>query len=115
MELAQKPAVDQSLIAKVSKMDHLIEYQDASIVSRTIVKKPTGTVTIFAFDKDEFLSEHTAPFDAIANILDGSAEISIGGVSHQLTQGEMIIMPANIAHAVKAVDKMKMVLIMIKD
>ena len=115
MELQQKPAVDQSLIANVTKMDTLIDYQTASIVSRTIVKKPTGTVTVFAFDKEEFLSEHTAPFDAIINILDGDAVVSIGGVDHALKTGEMVIMPANIPHAVKAVEKMKMLLIMIKD
>lgn len=91
-----------------------IEYQDHSIVSKTILKKDSGNVSLFAFDKGEELSEHTAPFDAMVNVLDGTAEILIAGVSNSLTVGESIIMPAGVPHAVKATERFKMVLTMIK-
>jgi quercetin dioxygenase-like cupin family protein len=92
----------------------IIEYQDHSIVSKTILKKDVGNVSLFAFDKGESLSEHTAPFDAMIQIIDGNAEIIIDGKSFFLSKDEIIIMPANIPHAVKAIDKFKMVLTMIK-
>ena len=115
MELKQKPAVDQSLLSTISSVKDLVEYQNGAVVSRTIIKKPTGTVTFFAFDEGEALSEHTAPFDAIANILDGEAEISIADKGFLLTEGEMIILPANIPHALKAIKRFKMMLTMLKD
>ncbi len=115
MELQQKPPVDQSLISAVSKIKDIIDYQDGSVVSRTIVKKPCGSVTFFAFDKGEGLSEHTAPFDAMVSILEGKADIIIDGRSFVLQEGEMIIMPANKPHALKALEKFKMLLVMIKD
>ncbi len=115
MELQQKPPVDQSLISTISKVKDIIDYQDGSVVSRTIIKKPTGTVTFFAFDKGEGLSEHTAPFDAIVSILEGEADIIIEGKSFVLHEGEMIIMPAHKPHALKALERFKMLLIMIKD
>ncbi|HNX07446.1 MAG TPA: cupin domain-containing protein [Bacteroidales bacterium] len=99
---------------KVFKFTGIIDYADGAVVSRTIIKKPTGTVTVFAFDKGEGLSEHTAPFNALVNVLDGKADIIINGVSHLLDAGQSVIMPANIPHAVKAVEKFKMVLVMIK-
>ena len=92
----------------------LIEYQVDSIVSRAIIKKPSGSVTLFAFDQSQALSEHTAPFDALVHLLDGEAEITISSSPHRLTQGQMILMPANEPHAVQAVTKFKMMLTMIK-
>ena len=91
-----------------------VEYADASVVSKTIVKKDIGTISLFAFDKGQALSKHSAPFDALIQVVDGRAEIIIDETSHDLTAGESIIMPANIPHAVKATEKFKMVLIMIK-
>lgn len=99
---------------QVSNMKDMVAYQDGSIVSKEIIKKPTGTVTIFAFDKDQGLSEHTAPFDALVQIVDGEAEIIISGESHQLKEGEIIIMPGGKPHALKALKKFKMMLVMIK-
>jgi quercetin dioxygenase-like cupin family protein len=91
-----------------------VAYQDGSIVSKEIIKKSTGTVTIFAFDQGQGLSEHTAPFDAMVQIVDGEAEIIISGESHHLKEGETIIMPAGKPHALKALTKFKMMLVMIK-
>lgn len=104
----------ENIKGKVLKTADLIEYQDGSVVSREIIRKDTGTVTIFAFDKGEGLSEHTAPFDAMVQIIDGKAEITISGNKHILETGEMIIMPANEPHALKALEKYKMVLTMIR-
>ncbi len=93
----------------------LVAYQAGAVVSREIVKKKTGTVTVFAFDKAQGLSEHTAPFDALVQMLDGVAEITIGGVPHRLGKDEMILMPANVPHALKAVERFKMMLVMIRE
>lgn len=92
----------------------LVAYQDGSVVSREIVQKPTGTMTVFAFDKGEGLSEHSAPFDAAVYILDGEAEVRIDGQPHVVKEGEMIIMPANRPHALKALARFKMLLVMIR-
>jgi quercetin dioxygenase-like cupin family protein len=92
-----------------------VGYSAQSVVSKQVIKKETGNVTLFAFDKGEGLSEHTAPFDALVTILDGEAEIKIGGTPHLLKTGEAIIMPANIPHALKALDRFKMMLIMIRE
>ena len=92
----------------------LVEYQPGSVVSRQIVKKPVGTVTLFAFDAGEGLSEHTAPFDALVNVLEGEAEVLIAGKSHCVKAGELIIMPANEPHALKAPVRFKMMLTMIR-
>jgi len=91
-----------------------VTYADDSIVSKILLRNEMGNVTLFAFDKGEMLSEHTAPFDAIVQVLDGSVEIEIDHKPHILVTGESIIMPANIPHAVTALDKFKMLLIMIK-
>ena len=91
-----------------------VSYQDNAIVSREIISSNTGTVTVFAFDKGQGLSEHTAPFDALVYILGGEAEIIISGKPHQLQEGEMIVMPGNKTHALKALEKFKMLLIMIR-
>jgi len=93
----------------------LVAYQVGAVVSREIVKKKTGNVTAFAFDQGQGLSEHTAPFDALVHVIDGMAEIVIGGMAHQVSQGGMILMPANVPHALKAVERFKMLLIMIRE
>lgn len=102
------------LKGKVLKVVDLIEYQDGAVVSREILRKDTGTVTIFAFDKGEGLSEHTAPFDAMVQVIDGKAEIIISGHENVVNAGEMIIMPANDPHALNALERFKMVLTMIR-
>ncbi|MHB8773297.1 MAG: cupin domain-containing protein [Syntrophales bacterium] len=102
------------MIEKAASMKDLVAYQDGSIVSKEIIKKTTGTVTLFAFDQDQGLSEHTAPFDALVCILDGEAEIIIAGEPHRLTAGEMIIMPGGKPHALKAAKRFKMMLVMIR-
>jgi quercetin dioxygenase-like cupin family protein len=99
---------------KISNMQDLIDYQEGSIVSKEIIKKPTGTVTLFAFDRGQGLSEHTAPFDALVLILDGEAEIIISGEPHDLQTGRMIIMPHGKPHALKALKRFKMMLVMIR-
>jgi quercetin dioxygenase-like cupin family protein len=91
-----------------------IDYADNSVVSKTIVKKPAGNITLFAFDKDEGLAEHSSPHDALVQLLDGEAEITIGGKIFNLQSGESIILPANIPHSLKAKKKFKMMLTMIK-
>ena len=92
----------------------LVAYDKGSVVSRTLINKPVGTVTIFSFDKGEGLSEHTAPFDALVQILDGEAEISIMGKPRLVKAGELIIMPAKKPHALRAVKRFKMMLVMIR-
>jgi quercetin dioxygenase-like cupin family protein len=104
----------EDLMARVINMVNLVEYQAGSVVSRTIIDKGTGTMTVFAFGEGQGLSEHTAPYDALAYILDGKAEINIAGKPLQVKQGEMVIMPAGRPHALKAVTKFKMLLVMIK-
>lgn len=99
---------------KAFKMTNLVTYQDGAVVSKEIIRKPTGTVTLFAFDRDQGLSEHTAPFDALVCILDGEAEILISGKPHRLGAGEMIIMPGGKSHALKAVQRFKMMLVMVR-
>jgi len=100
--------------AKVKQLVDLLQYQDGSIVSRVLLKNKGGTVTLFAFDTGEGLSEHTAPFDALVVVTDGEAEVEIAGESFKVRQGETIILPANQPHAVKATTKFKMILIMIR-
>ncbi len=104
----------EKLKGKVLKLQELIDYQEGAVVSREIIRRDTGTVTIFAFDKGQGLSEHTAPFDAMVQIIDGKAEITISGEKHVLEAGEMIIMPANEPHALYAIEPYKMILTMIK-
>jgi quercetin dioxygenase-like cupin family protein len=99
---------------KVDTLVDVVKYQEGSVVSRTLIKKKTGTVTLFAFDEGQGLSEHSAPFDALVCVLDGEVEIMISGKPFILKQGEMIIMPANKPHALKAIRKFKMMLTMIK-
>jgi quercetin dioxygenase-like cupin family protein len=109
-----KTPKSENLLGKVLNMAALVEYQKGAVVSRQIINKPTGTVTVFAFDKGEGLSEHTAPFDALVQIVDGEAEVTISGKANRLVAGEMIIMPAGQPHALKAPARFKMALIMIR-
>ena len=100
--------------AQVAKPGELVNYQDGAVVSREIVKKPTGNVTLFAFDEGQGLSEHTAPFDALAQVVEGEAEILISGQPHRVLGGEMILMPAGQPHALKVLERFKMILTMIR-
>jgi quercetin dioxygenase-like cupin family protein len=99
---------------EVLNIGSLLDYQEGSVVSRALINKDVGTVTLFSFDKGEGLSEHTAPFDALVYVFDGEAEITISNEIFILNEGQMIFMPANEPHALKAIDKFKMMLIMIK-
>ncbi len=100
--------------AQVVGVVDYIQYQAGAVVSREIVKQPTGNVTLFAFDADEGLSEHTAPFDALVQVLEGDADIMVAGQSHKVSGGEMILLPAGQPHAVKAISRFKMMLTMIR-
>ena len=91
-----------------------VEYSEGSVVSKILLKKGTGNLTLFSFDEGQGLSEHTAPFDAVVYILDGQAEITVGGKPHRVSTGEMLIMPANIPHALHAAKRFKMLLTMIR-
>ena len=104
----------EGLTGRVVMLAGLVGYQEGSVVSRTIVDAKTGTVTFFAFDKGQGLSEHTTPFDALVYLLDGEAEIAISGRTHRVKEGEMLIMPANEPHALQAVERFKMLLVMIR-
>lgn len=99
---------------QVIQILEFVDYQDGSVVSRKVVKTPTGSVTIFAFEEGQGLSEHTSPFDALAQVLEGEAEISIAGNPHRLLRGEMILMPARQPHALKAIARFKMMLTLIR-
>lgn len=102
--MAEKPAILAGLVA----------YQKGAVVSKEVARKKAGTITVFAFDKGQGLSEHTAPFDAFVQVLDGRAEIRIGGKPHDVAAGEFLVMPAGIPHALQAVEKFKMLLVLIK-
>jgi len=108
-------APHENLSGMILNPKDLVAYQQGSVVSRMVVYKKSGTITLFAFDSGEGLSEHTAPFDAIAQIIDGEAEISIDKSSFLLKEGQMIIMPANVPHALHAQQRFKMMLIMIHE
>jgi quercetin dioxygenase-like cupin family protein len=99
----------------VMNFNDLVEYSADGIVSKRVIQKSTGNVSLFAFDAGQQLSEHTAPFDAMIQVLEGGAEIFIDGKAYQVSRGESIIMPANIPHAVNAVERFKMLLTMIKE
>jgi len=114
MEPSQENSQGKTLVAKVAKASEWIGYQEGAVVSREMISRKTGTVTLFAFDEGQGLSEHTAPFDALVYLLDGQAEILIAGKPFQLREGEMLIMPANVPHALKAVKRFKMILTLIR-
>jgi quercetin dioxygenase-like cupin family protein len=103
-----------NVLGKQFVVNDLIAYQEGAVVSRTLIDKTVGTVTIFAFDEGQGLSEHTAPFDAMGHITDGEAEIRISGQPFHLKAGEMIVMPANQPHSLRAITAFKMMLIMIR-
>jgi quercetin dioxygenase-like cupin family protein len=105
---------NQTPRGKSFDLESYIDYADGSVVSKTLMKKEIGNITLFAFDRGQGLSEHTAPFDAVVHILDGKAEITIGGQPQNVNAGEMLIMPANIAHALHATERFKMLLVMIR-
>jgi quercetin dioxygenase-like cupin family protein len=111
----KKVAEDKKIDGKVVKLIDSIEYQEGSVVSKTIINKKMGTVTLFAFNQGQGLSEHSAPYDALVSIFEGEAIITISGNAFQLKKGEMIIMPAKEPHSLEAVKKFKMLLIMIRD
>ena len=99
---------------EVSNLKQMLQYQEKAVVSRMLLKNPAGTVTLFAFDGNEGLSEHTAPFDALVVAIEGRAEIPVGGVSHTLSEGDSLLLPANVPHAVNPRGGFKMLLIMIR-
>lgn len=105
---------DNNIRKAILNLESMLDYQEGSVVSRTLVNKDVGTITLFSFDKGEGLSEHTAPFDALVYIFDGEAEIIISNEKFLLEKGQMIIMPADEPHALNAPENFKMMLIMIK-
>lgn len=114
MEHSKNKTTTDKIKAQAVKLIDLIDYQEDSVVSRTIIDKKTGTLTLFAFGEGQGLSEHTAPYDAIVYLLDGEVEVSISGKNLRLKEGEMVIMPAGEPHALKAIKRFKMMLVMIK-
>jgi quercetin dioxygenase-like cupin family protein len=111
----EKQNTADDLLARVVDLAGLIDYQTGAVVSRTLIVKPTGTVTLFAFDAGQELSEHTSPFDALVQVLEGETEISISGEPMRVAGGQMLIMPAGKPHAVRAVAQCRMLLVMIRD
>lgn len=105
---------NETAVPEVRNLKQLLHYQDKAVVSRMLVKNAGGSVTLFAFDGDEGLSEHSAPFDALVIGVEGRAEIAIGGVSHALGEGDSLLMPAHVPHAVKPLGGFKMLLVMIR-
>ncbi|MHC4416348.1 MAG: cupin domain-containing protein [Planctomycetota bacterium] len=114
MEKSGPGDLSGQLAGGATRVADLVAYQEEAVVSRTLIKKGTGTVTVFAFDRGQSLSEHTVAFDALVQLLDGEAQITLSGTPHHLKQGDMIVMPANQPHAVRAVTRFKMLLVMIR-
>lgn len=116
LEKAEKhDAKRAELRGKVLNLKDLVEYQDGTVASRMIVHQKVGSITLFSFDEDEGLSEHTAPYDAVVTILDGKCEVWVAGTTYQMREGETIIFPANVPHALSATTRFKMMLIMIRE
>jgi quercetin dioxygenase-like cupin family protein len=111
---AAQKAAQQTLLARPSNLKKLIGYQKGSVVSQELAAKKTGTVTLFAFDRGQGLSPHSAPYDALVQVVDGKAEITVGGKKNLVNSGEVLLMPAGVPHAVNALSRFKMVLTMIK-
>ena len=114
MEPQQPQGKTEMKAAEAMRLAELVNYQEGAVVSRTLLSRPTGTVTLFAFDAGQGLSEHTAPFDALAHLLEGEAEIVVSGKALPTRAGEAVLMPANQPHALKAVTRFKMLLTMIR-
>jgi quercetin dioxygenase-like cupin family protein len=114
MNTQQPPSKREIPIAEVSHLLDLVNYQEGAVVSRTLLSRPTGTVTLFAFDEGQGLSEHTAPFDALAHLLEGDAEIVVSGKPLLTKAGGAVLMPANQPHSLKALTRFKMLLTMIR-
>lgn len=114
MNSQQPQSKHEMPIAEVVGLAGLVSYQEGAVVSRTLVHRPTGTVTLFAFDVGQGLSEHTAPFNALAHLLEGEAEIVVSGKPLRPTAGEAVLMPANQPHSLKALSRFKMLLTMIR-
>ena len=107
-------ATAETIVGRAVDLAGLVAYQAGSVVSRTLIDKKVGTITLFAFDEGQGLSEHTAPYDAFVQIIDGEAEVTISGTLHRVAAGQLIIMPANEPHALRAVRRFKMLLVMIR-
>lgn len=115
-ETTEKPDKKRDeLKGKVLVLKDLVNYQDGTVASRMIVNRKAGSITLFSFDEDEGLSEHTAPYDAVVTILDGECEVWVAGTTYQMKEGETIIFPANTPHALSAITRFKMMLTMIRD
>jgi quercetin dioxygenase-like cupin family protein len=114
MSETKGPARFEKLVAAPAALAGLVDYQEGSVVSKTLVGKKTGTVTLFAFDEGQALSEHSAPYDATVCLVDGEAEMTVSGKPFRVSAGEIVILPANEPHAVRAVKRFKMLLIMIR-
>lgn len=113
-EATKRANVLEACLGQAERLESLVSYADDSIVSKTILDKQAGTLTLFAFDQGQKLSEHTAPYDAVVQVVDGRARLTIGGQDQDVEAGELIVMPANVPHAVTAVERFKMLLIMIR-
>jgi quercetin dioxygenase-like cupin family protein len=109
-----EPLTERTPIDTPSDLVDLVQYQDGTVVSRVLAKERSGTVTAFAFDAGQGLSEHTAPFDALLHLFDGAATITIAGTRHRVTCGQILRLPANVPHAVEAVERFKMLLVMLR-
>ena len=105
----------EDLKGKVLALKDLVNYQEGTVASRMIVNRKAGSITLFSFDENEGLSEHTAPYDAVVTILDGECEVWVSGTTHQMKEGDTIIFPANAPHALSAITRFKMMLIMIRE
>ena len=110
----QKESVLPACMGKGQQLTELVDYSADSIVSKTILDKPSGTITLFSFDRGQNLSEHTSPYDAVVQILDGQASLTIAGQNQHLPAGGVIVMPANVPHAVNAEERFKMLLTMVR-
>ncbi len=114
MSLQQPQNKREMPIAEVVRVSDLVNYQDGAVVSRTLITRATGTITLFAFDEGQGLSEHTAPFDAMAHVLEGEAEIVVSGKPLRTAAGQAVLMPANQPHSLKALSRFRMLLTMIR-
>ncbi|NYT05828.1 MAG: cupin domain-containing protein [Methanomicrobiales archaeon] len=114
-EKEKNDAKRAELLGKVLHLKDLVQYQDGTVASRMIVNRKAGSITLFSFDEDEGLSEHTAPYDAVVTILDGEVEVWVAGQTHRMTAGDTIIFPANVPHALSAITRFKMMLTMVRE